>query len=189
MNNQQKWYKKLIVAALAVTIGISGGLLSAPSSAEAAISSSARANHIISFGDNYLGAPYKFGAAAGQTRNFDCSSFTQYVFKKNGINIPRSSKQQVKLGHFVAKSQLKKGDLVFFSVPGKPGVINHVAIYAGNGVILRFFLFSESDICFMIRIPNAALADLNLQRALLISGPCRSWSYQCRKLDEFIAFF
>jgi cell wall-associated NlpC family hydrolase len=139
MNNQQKWYKKLVIAFMAVTIGISGGLLSTPSSAEAAISSSTRANNMISFGDNYLGTPYKFGAKAGQTRNFDCSSFTQYVFKKNGINIPRSSKQQAKVGRYVPKSQLKKGDLVFFSVPGKPRVINHVAIYAGNGVILHTY--------------------------------------------------
>jgi cell wall-associated NlpC family hydrolase len=139
MNNPHKWYKKLFAVAIAVTIGFSGALLSAPSSVEAAISSSARANHIISYGDNYLGRPYKFGAKAGQTHNFDCSSFTQYVLKQNGIHIPRSSKQQAKAGHFVPRSQLKKGDLVFFSVPGKPRVINHVAIYAGNGVILHTY--------------------------------------------------
>jgi cell wall-associated NlpC family hydrolase len=140
MNNQtNKWYKKLIIAAMTLTIGFTGAVASNPSTAEAAVSSTARADNIINFGDNYLGRPYHFGAAANQTRNFDCSSFTQYVFKKNGINLPRTSKQQAKAGHFVPRSQLKKGDLVFFSVPGKPGVINHVAIYAGNGYILHTF--------------------------------------------------
>ncbi|WP_368086845.1 NlpC/P60 family protein [Paenibacillus sp. yr247] len=35
---------------------------------------------------------YQFGAKKGQTRTFDCSSFTQYVFNRIGVNLPRNSK-------------------------------------------------------------------------------------------------
>ncbi|WP_307603731.1 NlpC/P60 family protein [Paenibacillus sp. V4I9] len=46
------------------------------------------------YSKQYLGASYKFGAQNSSTSSFDCTSFTQYVHGKNGINLPRSSKQQ-----------------------------------------------------------------------------------------------
>ena len=72
--------------------------------------------------NNILGVRYKFGALKGRTNSFDCSSFTQYVFGKYGINLPRSSKQQSQVGTYVARDQLQPGDLVFFYSP-----IHHVA--------------------------------------------------------------
>ncbi|WP_261808111.1 C40 family peptidase [Paenibacillus sp. N3.4] len=139
MKNQQKWYKQLVVAALVVSIGLSAGIVGSPHKAEAAVSSSVTANSIISVGKQYLGTPYQFGSNAGQTRTFDCSSFTQYVFNRNGISLPRSSKEQSHVGTYVSRSNLRPGDLVFFSIPSKPGVINHVAIYMGNGNILHTY--------------------------------------------------
>ncbi|NQX71506.1 C40 family peptidase [Paenibacillus alba] len=144
MKNQQTWHKKLVVAALTVSIGLSTGIVSSPHQAEAAtadaaITATSRANQVISIGKNYLGRPYQFGAKAGQTRTFDCSSFTQYVFQRIGVSLPRTSKQQAKVGSYVSRSNLRAGDLVFFSIPGKPGVINHVAIYMGNGNLLQTY--------------------------------------------------
>lgn len=140
------WYKKLVVAALTVSIGLSAGMISAPSQAAAAgasinasITSTSRASSVISIGKQYLGRPYQFGAKAGQTQTFDCSSFTQYVFKRVGVNLPRSSTQQSHVGSYVSRSNLRTGDLVFFSIPGKPGVIHHVAIYMGNGNLLQTY--------------------------------------------------
>lgn len=142
------WYKKLVIAALTVSIGLSAGMISAPTGAhaeaadttiDASITATSRASQVISIGKHYLGTPYKFGAKKGQTRNFDCSSFTQYVFKRVGINLPRTSKQQSHVGRYVSRSNLRTGDLVFFSIPGKPGVINHVAIYMGNGKLLQTY--------------------------------------------------
>lgn len=144
-NQQQTWYKKLVVAALTVSIGLSAGMVSAPHQAgaaeaiDASITATSRGSQVISIGKNYLGRPYKFGAKAGQTRTFDCSSFTQYVFKRVGVNLPRTSKQQSHVGRYVSRSNLRTGDLVFFSNPGKPGVINHVAIYMGNGNLLQTY--------------------------------------------------
>ena len=99
--------------------------------------SSALADKIIATGSKFLGTPYQFGAAAGQTRTFDCSSFTQYVFKQNGINLPRSSRQQYTVGVSVPRDQIKKGDLLFFTTSHSGGRIGHVGIYAGNNTILH----------------------------------------------------
>ncbi|MNQ67077.1 Murein DD-endopeptidase MepS/Murein LD-carboxypeptidase precursor [compost metagenome] len=152
-NPQQTWYKKLVVTALSVSIGLSALAAGAPGKAEAATStgatnataltasatSTSRGSQVISIGKRYLGTPYKFGATSGQTRNFDCSSFTQYVFRKVGVNLPRTSQQQARVGKYVSRSNLRVGDLVFFSIPGKPGVIHHVGIYAGNNKILQTY--------------------------------------------------
>ncbi|MBA2942747.1 C40 family peptidase [Paenibacillus sp. CGMCC 1.16610] len=106
---------------------------------QASATATSRANSVISIGKNYLGTPYQFGAKAGQTNTFDCSSFTQYVFKRVGVNLPRTSKNQAHVGSYVSRSNLRTGDLVFFLNPGKPGVINHVAIYMGNGNLLQTY--------------------------------------------------
>lgn len=151
-NPQKTWYKKLVVTALSVSIGLSAFAAAAPTKAAAATTTSTEANataltasatskasSVISIGKRYLGTPYKFGATAGQTRNFDCSSFTQYVFKKVGVSLPRTSQQQARVGSYVSRSNLRAGDLVFFSIPGKPGVIHHVAIYMGNNKLLQTY--------------------------------------------------
>ncbi|TJY41070.1 NlpC/P60 family protein [Cohnella pontilimi] len=95
-----------------------------------------KADKIISTGKKYLGVKYRFGAPSGVTYAFDCSSFTQYIFKKNGVSLPRASYAQAAKGKKISKSQLKKGDLVFFSRPGKSG-IGHVSVYAGNNKLLH----------------------------------------------------
>ncbi|MEX1030313.1 MAG: C40 family peptidase [Paenibacillaceae bacterium] len=127
---------------IAITIGFSL-LFSAtvtilPQKAEAAYSVS-KANAIISNGKSYWGRAYQFGASTSTTRVFDCSSFTKRLYAKQGIYLPRSSKDQAKQGYYVSKKNLKKGDLVFFSTSGSGGRIAHVAIYAGNGKILHTY--------------------------------------------------
>lgn len=137
-----KWYKPVIGASIALTIALSGNLavMATPAHAASVTTSATRADKIISTGLKYKGTPYVFGAKSGRTSAFDCSSFTQYLFKKQGISLPRSSRQQAKVGTYVAKSNLKKGDLVFFwtSHTGK-GKVGHVAIYMGNGKILHTY--------------------------------------------------
>ncbi|WP_420819541.1 C40 family peptidase [Paenibacillus pinistramenti] len=96
---------------------------------------------IIDYGKRFLGTPYKFGASTSTTKNFDCSSFTKYVFKHFGITLPRTSVDQSKVGVAVSKANLKVGDLVFFSSGSRANGSNvtHVAIYAGNGKILHTY--------------------------------------------------
>jgi hypothetical protein len=95
-----------------------------------------KGDKIINLGLTYIGTPYKFGAKSGDTSVFDCSSFTQWVYYKNGITLPRDSRQQSKVGITVSKADIKKGDLVFFDT-SKDGVIDHVSIYMGDNKLLH----------------------------------------------------
>lgn len=94
-------------------------------------------NSVIATGKKYLGVRYKFGAAPyPRSRRFDCSSYTQYVFGKYGVKLPRNSRQQFRVGHKISRKNLRKGDLMFFYVPGRfrsNKVVGHVGIYMGNG--------------------------------------------------------
>lgn len=113
--------------------------LSQDPSQEQSVSANSVGTSIINTGKKYLGVKYKFGAKSGITSAFDCSSFMQYIFKQHGIKLPRSSKQQSKVGKYVSKSNMRVGDLIFFdSVKSRPG-IDHVAVYAGNGQILHTY--------------------------------------------------
>ncbi|MDQ6421787.1 C40 family peptidase [Paenibacillus sp. LHD-117] len=91
---------------------------------------------LISKSKNYIGTPYLYGAAAGSTAAFDCSSFTQYMFKSVGVWLPRTSTAQAWMGKKVDKGSLSMGDLIFYSTNGGKS-ISHVAIYAGSNKIIH----------------------------------------------------
>ncbi len=91
-------------------------------------SGSASGSSIINTAMNYLGVPYVWGGSTPS--GFDCSGFVQYVFKKNGVSLPRTAASQSGVGTSVSRSNLQPGDLVFFS---NGGGISHVGIYIGNG--------------------------------------------------------
>ena|SRR5690554_2989553 len=130
--------KGIIAIAVSFSLLFTGLVTIVPEKAEAAYSLS-KANAIISHGKSYWGRAYKLGASTSTTRYFDCSSFTKRLYAKQGIHLPRTSKDQAKRGFYVSKSNLKKGDLVFFSTSGSKGKIAHVAVYAGNGNILHTY--------------------------------------------------
>lgn len=74
------------------------------------------------------GSRYVFG---GTSRGgFDCSGFTRYVYARLGIGLPRTAAEQFGCGKTISRSQLRPGDLVFFSRAGH--TIGHVGIYIGN---------------------------------------------------------
>lgn len=88
---------------------------------------------LVKTAKHYLGIPYKWGGTSAE-KGFDCSGLTMVVYKLNGLNLPRTSRQQFKVGKYVSKRDLKPGDLVFF---GKRGKVSHVAIYIGHGKIIH----------------------------------------------------
>ena len=94
------------------------------------------ASRILATARRYLGTPYRYGGAAPAT-GFDCSGFVQYVFGRNHVELPRTSRQQAAVGRSVAGSidSLLPGDLMLFSSRGKG--INHVAIYVGNNQMVH----------------------------------------------------
>ena len=81
---------------------------------------------------SFLGTPYVWGATGPST--FDCSGFTQWVYRDAGITIPRVSRDQAKVGEYVRYENLQRGDMVFFDTKRRrSGKVTHVGIYLGNG--------------------------------------------------------
>jgi len=84
----------------------------------------------------HLGKSYVWGANGPKC--FDCSGFTSYVCKVNGISIPRTSVRQGETGVKIARNELKQGDLIFFDTSKEhKGVINHVGIYIGHNKFIH----------------------------------------------------
>jgi cell wall-associated NlpC family hydrolase len=98
-------------------------------------------NAIISKAKQYLGVKYLFGAGPySQTGKFDCSTFTQYIFGKQGVKLPRLARQQAAVGSLISRNNLRKGDLLFFYVPGRfksNRTVGHVGIYMGNMMMIH----------------------------------------------------
>jgi hypothetical protein len=95
--------------------------------------SNTNADRLITFARQFLGTPYVFGGSS--PAGFDCSGFTQYVYREFGFHIGRTAQSQLGFGRAVERSDLQKGDLVFFG--SSANNIVHVAIYMGNGDIIH----------------------------------------------------
>ncbi len=76
-----------------------------------------------------LGTPYRYGGSTPD--GFDCSGLIQYAYRRAGIDIPRTTRQQLRQAQPVSLSTLRPGDLVFFRVSRRK--VSHVGIYAGGG--------------------------------------------------------
>jgi cell wall-associated NlpC family hydrolase len=74
------------------------------------------------------GVRYRNGG--NDLEGFDCSGFTQYVFARHGLSLPRSVKEQFDLGRAVDADDIRQGDLLFFDIDG--GGASHVAIAVGG---------------------------------------------------------
>ena len=90
---------------------------------------------IVKTANRFIGVPYRWGGQSPGT-GFDCSGLTMVVYRLNGLELPRSSRQQWKSGRPVYPGQLSKGDLVFFATSGGRRV-SHVGIYIGNNKFLH----------------------------------------------------
>lgn len=84
-----------------------------------------------------IGQPYVTGGESRAEGGFDCSGLTYYAWKQAGAALPRSSSAQYTWATKISKSQLKPGDLVFYSSSGSTGSVSHVALYSGNGKIIQ----------------------------------------------------
>ena len=127
-----RWLCVLAVALLASACASRGGTphpfprpdvaRSATSGPEVGTSNDAMA--LVGIALELRGTPYRNGGA--DLRGFDCSGFTQYVFSRQGLTLPREVRDQFGLGHAVPQDHLAPGDLIFFSINGRGP--SHVAI-------------------------------------------------------------
>jgi len=92
-------------------------------------------NTILKAAASRVGVPYVWGATG--PNSFDCSGLVQWSFAHAGIRMPRVSQQQFFTGPHVPYSAARPGDLLFWHYdPTDPNNVDHVAIYAGNGMML-----------------------------------------------------
>lgn len=84
---------------------------------------------VVAYAKQFLGCKYVYGGTT--TSGFDCSGFTQFVYKHFGVNLNRTAAAQYSNGTSV--TNLQAGDLVMF---GKSG-INHVGIYIGGNTFIH----------------------------------------------------
>ena len=93
-------------------------------------SSGTTGKEVVEYAKQYLGYKYVSGGASPST-GFDCSGFTSYVYNHFGITLNRSSKDQIKNGVAVDRSNLQPGDIVVFNNSANTA-IGHVGIYIGG---------------------------------------------------------
>ncbi|MEV6043160.1 C40 family peptidase [Streptomyces xanthochromogenes] len=100
----------------------------APSGPSAPASS--KAAKALAFARAQMGKPYVWGATG--PASYDCSGLTQAAWKAAGVDLPRTTWDQVKAGTRVATADLQPGDLVFFYDD-----VSHVGMYAGGGMMIH----------------------------------------------------
>jgi len=88
-------------------------------------------SNILKNAKTHLGGKYVWGGTV--PAGFDCSGYVQYLYKKEGVKLPRTAWQQSKVGKDVTWQTLQKGDLLFFLTDRKRGIpVTHVGMYLGN---------------------------------------------------------
>jgi len=80
-----------------------------------------------------LGVPYQNGGTTAD--GFDCSGFTQYVFARHGLLLPREVREQYAAGSAITLDAVAPGDLLFFQTVAKGP--SHVGIALGGDAFVH----------------------------------------------------
>jgi len=96
---------------------------------------STKAARVVSDTISFLGVRYVWGGTSPS--GFDCSGLIQYVYKRQGVSLPRVAQAQSRVGVSVSKSNMRVGDLMFFSARGSINSVDHVGIYIGYGKFIH----------------------------------------------------
>lgn len=89
--------------------------------------------HVARNAIKYVGNKYVWGGNS-LNNGVDCSGFVRELYFQEGISLPRVSRYQAQINCGISEQELQPGDLVFYD---KGGVVNHVALYLGNGYIIH----------------------------------------------------
>lgn len=99
---------------------------------------SVSASDLIDYAQSFTGVPYVWGGTTPS--GFDCSGFVKYVFEHFGVNLPRTSREQVNVGTPVDAAGIQPGDLIFSnwdSGSRAASATDHVALYIGGGNLIQ----------------------------------------------------
>lgn len=113
------------------------------------------ADSVIHYAKTFIGVPYVWGGTDPHI-GFDCSGFICYVYKKYGVELPRTSDLQFNAGKPIAYNEAQPGDLILFTgreaYGGEPG---HVGIVLSYDEIKGFtFIHTSSETSGGVRISN-----------------------------------
>ena len=112
-------------------------------------------NSLLDEAMSHIGARYRSGSKGPKT--FDCSGFTSYVFKQLGeTNIGASSREQYSRNMPVSRSEMKRGDLVFFTSPNSGRNVGHVGIVVDVDPITHTFNFIHASTKEGVKISNSS---------------------------------
>ena len=90
-------------------------------------------NALLKSFENWKGTKYSFGGDS--SRGIDCSALTRRVYREVfSFELPRVTKDQIKVGRHVSRNNLKPGDILYFRPDGK---YNHTAVYLGNSLFIN----------------------------------------------------
>ena len=88
---------------------------------------------VVAVAKTLVGVPYRYGGTS--PNGFDCSGLVQYAYKEIGVNVPRSTRDQLRYAQSVPVPSLRAGDVLFFRVSDRK--ISHVGIYTGDGQFIH----------------------------------------------------
>jgi murein DD-endopeptidase / murein LD-carboxypeptidase len=93
--------------------------------------------HIIKTAEKYMGTPHCMGGITPKC--LDCSGLTWLAFGAHKIELPRRSQDQARFGRIIPdKSQLRRGDLVFFTRSySTSDYVTHVGICLGDNSFIH----------------------------------------------------
>ena len=117
-----------------VTCKDSAGSRGDGATAVAVASNSSMGQQVVAYAKQFLGVPYVYGGNGPSC--FDCSGFTNYVYRHFGYVLNRGASSQLKNGTPVSKSELQPGDLVFFRY-NTTYPASHCGIYIGGGQFIH----------------------------------------------------
>lgn len=123
------------------------------------VPSASAAHKGAAIAQSMAGSPYRYGGAS--PRGFDCSGLVYYSYRKAGIPVPRTTREQYRDSERIALSDIHRGDLLFFRLSSRG--ISHVGIYTGNG---KFIHAPSSG----KRVSYARLDDPYWKKRLLSAG-------------------
>lgn len=91
-------------------------------------------NPIVQTALQYLGVPYVYGGNSTSS-GIDCSAFVKTVYAQFGVNLPRVSRDQAKVGTPIAPEDIQPGDRLYFAC--KHSYVDHCGMYIGNGYFIH----------------------------------------------------